>query len=275
MSYKLTKVNYINKQTESLDLHFKPRDFCCVGNEIYFVYENGIGMISDGEINLEWHDNLGFIKETDLTTLSSITFNKSNNSLFIVSENGSQIVQINLDMLNYEEVISKDSANELKKKYLSTSKSETHISSLGFTVVWSVTNCHRCFILKEDDAMPLIGCGKSGFSMSKPETSKIRYPKGIAIMDGAICFADSGNKMLRGVRDGGTFSVVDDCDSLKDVIFNNNKLFFINDDAVHMISSEGDASHLFEVYNSENTIYSFDLLDKDTIYVLEENYAPT
>ena len=274
MSYKLTKVNYINKQIESLDLDFKPRDFCCVRNEIYFVYEYGIGRIFDNVIDLDWHNNLGFVEETDLTTLSSITFNKNHNSLFIVAENGSQIVKIKLDMLNYEEVIPRRKANEFKKKYL-TSNSETYIASFGFKTVWSVTNCHRCFILDEDKALPLIGCGKPGFSISKLDKSNICYPKGITIMNNAIYFADSGNNTLRGIQDEKIYTIIDDCDSLKDVIFCNNKLFFVNDNVIHMLSSEGDASHLFEVYKSENTICSFDILNKDTVYVLERDYATT
>ena len=47
----------------------------------------------------------------------------------------------------------------------------------------------------------------------------------------------------------------------------------LNDDSIQMLSSEGDASHLFEVYKSKDTIYSFDVLNKDTVYVLERDYA--
>ena len=89
-------------------------------------------------------------------------------------------------------------------------------------------------------------------------------------MGDIICFSDSGNKCLRGVKKGATFSVIENCENLKDIHFDGKKLFFLNGSSVSMLSSEGDKSHLFEVYRVERKIKSFCPSSKGSIYLLEE-----
>jgi hypothetical protein len=174
-------------------------------------------------------------------------------------------------MLEFEEVISPDSARRFRDKYLSTSNSPTYVTSDGKDIIWTIRDCHRCFKTLGDKAIPFVGCGKAGFSMSKPEFSKICHPTGITIMEGTICLADSGNNCLRGVDKNSTFNIISDCKDLKKVSYDNRKLYFLSENSIHMLSSEGDKTHLFEVYRVEQEIQSFCLSGKDCLYILEES----
>ena len=275
MKYKFTKLIYSSGKKESIDIDFKPIDFCCKEDEIYFIHENGLGKISDNVVNLEWHDELFYREPPDFSSLTSIAYDSIHNNLFLVSGGGSQIIKIGLDLLEYEELISKDSAERFRKKYLSKKDCETYLDSNGHTVVWSVTNCHRCFIMEKHLAKPLIGCGKAGFSISQLDTSRICSPKGIAISDNFICFNDSGNNKLRGIEKNKSFSVIDDCKDLTDLSFYRNKFFFLSGNSLHMLSSEGDVKHLFEIYSGKSKIYHFYPSGKNVIYILEDDNATT
>jgi len=273
MAYKFTKLNYANNKKEFIGVDIKPIDFCCKNDEIYFIHENGLGKISDGVVNSEWHDELFYREVPNFSSLTSITYDLKQDCLYLVSNGGSQIVKVSLDLLEYEEIISKDSARNFRKKYLSEKDSETYIHSNGHVIVWSVTNSHRCFIMDKDFAKPLIGCGKGGFSISQLDKSRICYPKGILVTSNFICFNDSGNNKLRGIKKDKCFSIINDCKDLSDLSFHRNKFFFLSENCLHMLSSEGDMKHLFEVYSGENKICHFYPSGKDVIYILEEDNA--
>jgi hypothetical protein len=275
MSYKLVKANFVNKTQESKELDFYLRDFCCVDDDIYFTHKNGIGLMSGDEVDFDWCNTLSYVTVPDLTNLSSISYSKEDNSLYFVSDGGSQVGRINLQMLEFELLISPSSAKKFHDKYLSTDKSETHIVYGGGKVVWSVRDCHRCFLVDGDKAIPLVGNGRSGFSLSGLKNSRVCCPMGVAIMENTICFADSGNNCLRGISGDSTFNVIDDCKDLKNVFYDNKKLFFLGGNTIHMLSSEGDATHLFEVYKVEHKIQSFCPTGKDCIYILEKSDAST
>jgi len=275
MSYKLTKVNFVNKKQEHIASDFHARSFCCVGNDIYFLHENGIGLLSQGKIDLNFCESLAYVVDPEITNLSSIFYSELNDSLYVVSHGGSQVCKVGLQMLEFEYLISQDSAKRFQDKFLSTDKSQTYITHYNHQVVWSVRDCHRCFKMSGEKAIPLVGCGRSGFSLSNLKCTKICHPTGVAIMEKTICFADSGNKCLRGIKGDSTFNIIDNCKDIKDLFYSNKKLFFLSDNGVHMLSSEGDMAHLFEVYKVEHKIQSFCPTGKDCVYILEEDNAST
>ena len=55
---------------------------------------------------------------------------------------------------------------------------------------------------------------------------------------------------------------------LKDIYSFNEKFFFLSENIIRMFSSEGDSTHLFEVYRSKNIIQSFYPINKDCVYIL-------
>lgn len=271
MEFKITKKSFKNKTTKSFIIDFIMKDFCCVKDDLFFIHDRGIGLISGEVSNLNWNHELAYIKKPDFSKFSSICYNELDNSLYFVSNSGSQIYKANLSLMDFENLISESSAEIFKKQFLGTNNSETHIVSNGKKVVWSVKDSHRCFALNSDNAIPLVGCGKPGFSISNLKNTKISKPTGITIMGDVVCFADSGNNCLRGVSGSSTFNIVSDCKDVVDIHYVNKKLFFLSDNVIHMLSSEGDATHLFEVYKVKNRILSFCPTNKSDIYILEEN----
>jgi hypothetical protein len=276
MTYNLTKINFSNKTKASIPVNFEVKSLCCKDEEIYFIYNGGIGKIEKGIVDTNWCYELCYTeKPPDLTNLSSITYCSKSDSLYVVSGGGSQILKINLFMGEIEELLSPNQSSEIKERYLSTTQSPTEVVSDGFRVIWSVRDCHRCFKIEGGVPSPFIGCGKSGFSISNLKCSKICHPTGVTIMENTVCFADSGNNCLRGTRNDSIFNIIEDCKKLRDVFYYNKKLFFLSNNAIHMLSSEGDKTHLFEVYKVEHNIQSFCPTGKDCLYILEENDAST
>jgi hypothetical protein len=275
MIYNLIKFNYANQTKNTIPLDFHPKGFCCVNDDIYFIHNNGICKKSEDGFEFDWCFTLTCASVPDLSQLSSISYCEKSNSLYVVGAGGSQLYKIDLTMLEFEDLISSDSARRFKDQYLSTDKSPTYVVSNGREVFWSVRDCHRCFKVSGEKALPLVGCGRSGFSMSNLKCSKICHPTGMAIMEQTVFFADSGNNRLRGIKGDSTFSIIDDCKNLRDVFYDSKKLFFLSDNTVHMLSSEGDKTHLFEVYKVECEIQSFCPTGKDCLYILEKNHAST
>jgi hypothetical protein len=271
MAYNLIKFNFVKKTQTSVQIDSNVKSFCCVDDDIYFLHDNGIGLINDNGTDLNWCKKLVYVSATDLSNLSSITYNKTDGCLYVVSDGGCQIIKIDIQMLEFDLVISQSSAERFKKKVFSTDQSKTYIVANGHDVAWSVKDCHRCFKMSRGKSVPLVGCGRSGFSLSSPCHARICCPTGILIMEDTICFADSGNNCLRGVKKDSIFNIIDDCSTLLDIHYHNKKLFFLSDNSIHMLSSEGDATHLFEVYRVEQKIQSFCPTGKDCVYILEKN----
>jgi hypothetical protein len=240
MTFKLIKYDFVKNITKLIS-EIPMVDFCCKGEEIYFVHDNGIGTIINGEIEYDWYEYLCSVSTPDLTTISSITYCSKSNRLYVVCEGGSQIGRIDLDMMEFSYLISKTSVKEFKSRFLQTLKSKTYIFVDNSKIFWSVRDCHRCFKIHGDSAVPLVGTGRSGYSISSLKNTKVCHPSGITGMNGVICFVDSGNKCLRGIGRNSTFNIIDNYDGLKDVHFYNEKFFFLIDKSIHMLSSEGDS----------------------------------
>jgi len=273
MIYKLTEKNLTTRKQRNFEINFEIKDFCCVGDNLFFLHDDGIGKMNNGDCNPDWRYELTYTEKPDFSTFSSICYNSSYDCLYIVSEGGSRIHKVDLELMDFENLISKNSAKQFRRKVLGRSDSRTYVTSLENQVIWSTTNCHRCFIMNEENAFPLIGCGKAGFSISNLKNTRISKPTGVAIMGKTVCFADSGNNCLRGIRKNSTYTIIDDCKDLKDIYYVKNKLFFLSDNTVHMLSSEGDATHLFEIYKVGNKILTFCPSDNGCVYILEEYYV--
>jgi len=270
MIYELIKFNYIEKTSKTI-AKLPIVSFCCFEDQIYYSHSNGIGSIIDGKVDENWHEELCSVSPPDLTNISSMTCCSPLEHLYVVCDGGSQVGRIDLKMLDFDFLISKGSSDKFQKKFLPTMTSDTYISSSGTEIVWSIKDCHRCFKMRGDSAVPLVGNGKSGYSLSKVENSRICSPTGITYMNKTVCFADSGNNCLRGIKGNFTFNVIDECKGLGDVHYVNEKLFFLSENIIFMLSSEGDSTHFYEVYGSENPIRSFYPSDKGCIYILVDN----
>jgi hypothetical protein len=272
MACELIKLNRLTKEQSSIQINMDIRSFCCVDDDIYFIHSEGIGIIQDGIVNPNWYQELCSVDKPDLSSLSSIAYCQFNNSLYVVSDGGSQIGKVDLIMLDFEFMISKGSVRQFKEKFLSVDDSDTYIVSDGRKIIWSVKDCHRCFQMLDSKAVPLVGCGKSGYSMSKLEHARISCPTGVAIMNGVICFSDMGNNCLRGVSNNKLLTIISECKNVKDVFYHDEKIFFLSDKIIYMLSSEGDSGHLFEIYRSNNLMQSFFPKGNDCMYLLYNNY---
>jgi hypothetical protein len=270
MISELIKFNFIEKSSKIIT-DVPMVSFCCFKDQIYYSHSKGIGSIIDGEVDNNWHEELCSVSPPDLTTISSIASCEPLNNLYVVCNGGSQIGRIDLNMLDFDFLISNGSAVKFQKKFLSTTTSETYVSASSTEIVWSVKGCHRCFKIHNSSAIPLVGNGKAGYSLSKNENSRICSPTGITHMNGTVCFADSGNNCLRGIKGNFTFNVIDDCKGLGTIHYVNEKLFFLSGNIIFMLSSEGDSTHFYEVYESEHPIRSFYPSGKDSIYILVDN----
>jgi hypothetical protein len=271
MAYKLLRKTPKNVITVA-SMDFEVRDICCVDEDVFFIHEDGIGLIHDGKVHLDWYMGLGFLRNQELTTLNSICHNESQKSLYVVADGGAQMYRVDLQLMNFEKVISDNDVKKFRKKYLRSDNSKTYVASKRGLTVWSVQGSHRCFQMVSQKPQPLIGSGRSGFSISKPSNSRICHPTGVAIMENVFCFSDCGNGMIRGVRGKSSFSIIDGCKELKDIYYVDKRVYFLSDDTIHMLSPEGDIEHLFEVYKGEE-IQSFCPANKSCIYILENDSA--
>jgi len=271
MAYKIIKKNIRNSNQQEIPLKdCSIRKFCCIGEDIYFTHELGIGKISEGKIEKDWHLQLSYARGPDFSDFNSICYNEFQKCLMITSRDGCQIYKIDMFLLDFESIISDESRYKFKKKYVGDINSDSYIASLGKETVWSLKDRHRCFLLDSESARPLVGCGKSGCSTTFLKYARISQPTGIAILENSVCFADSGNNFIKSISGNRISNVVDDCKGLRDIHYKNQKLFFLSENIVYMLSSEGDVTHVFEIYEEESQIVSFCPSEKSDIYILEK-----
>lgn len=270
MACKLIKYSVSNKKTESYIINCDVRSFCCIDDDIFFIHPNGIGLMHNGEVTLDFHYSLSYVRPPDFTKFNAICYNKFNRSLIIVGDNGSQLHSIDVNLMTFMTLMSDIDSKRFKDKYFSRPNSKVYVTSKKGEIVWSAKDLHRCFHFSSNNAEPLVGCGKSGCSTSTSTSSKICCPTGVVFMENIFCFNDCGNNCIRGVRDNFIFDIVSDCKNLKDIHYVDFRLFFLSGNSVHMLSSEGDSTSFLEVYKSEKEILTFYPMNKSCIFVLEE-----
>jgi hypothetical protein len=273
MAYSLFK-KITNRPTERIPIDLNVRDFCCVDEDLFIIHDNGIALMNDGELYMDWIRNVAFSEMPDLTTLSSICYNDHHKCLYIVGDGGCRIYSICLQLMNCEPVFSQEDVDIMKKKYVGCKDSETHITSVKDKIVWSIKDAHRCFQVISQRPEPLVGCGRSGFSLSTPVNSKICHPTGVTIMENIFCYSDCGNEYLRGVQRDSSFVIIGDCKDLGSVHYFNKRLYILSDNIIHMLSPEGNTEHLFEVYKGKE-IKTFCPSSKNCICILEKNNGGT
>ena len=273
MAYNLLK-KVTNCPIEKIPVDLNIRDFCCVDEDLFIVHDNGIALMRDGELDMGWINSVAFMEFPEMTSFSSICYNKDRQCLYIVSDGGCRIYSLCLQLMNFEPVFSQEDVDMLKKKYIGCKNSETHISSSKDMIVWSVKDSHRCFQVISQRPLPLVGCGRSGFSLSTPVNSRICHPTGVTIMENVFCYSDCGNEYIRGIQGSSSFVVIGGCKNLGTVHYANKRLYFLSDNIIHMLSPEGNTKHLFEVYRG-GEIQSFCPSNKNCIYILEKKNGRT
>ena len=271
MNYRLVKKDIAVKCPEE-EIKFESKKIKKLSGSkdiLFFVYEDGIGCVQDNVLNINWHHDLMNYMKFDFTSLKSIAFSEYNQTLYVLAKNGSQIYQIQINDMFVKELFPERISNSFGKRYIKSVDSVDDICVENQSIYFSIEKANRCFHVSSGSPMVALGNGKSGFSISTPIRSQINHPMGITCFNGVLYVSDNGNRCIRGTNGKAIFNVLGDCNDPKQIVFKDNRLFFVTEKRICMLSSEGDSGRIFEVCKTEYDIDGIFPINKKKIYILE------
>jgi hypothetical protein len=268
MQLKLIKKNINLKEEKERIIDFNIIDLCCADDSTFFLHEDGIGVIEGESISFDFADKLFYTEDLPMDNLCSICYNGVD-SLFISLNGGINLYLINLQLLSIRSIIDPNSM----KRFISSKQAKTYIAADSKNVFLNVKDFNRCLRLNNYNFESFLGCGKPGFSISNElKRCRISMPTGLSILGESLFICDSGNNYIRFVNDNKIFNLTDNCYNLKDLHCIKNRIFFLSNNEIKMISLIGDKHRDFTIYKGVDEIRLFTPLDENNLLILEEKY---
>lgn len=184
--------------TDEFGFFFLVKGTHCIGN-----------ITLEGKLTFPWIGEIEVSGDMDgsyatFTNPSSMCYSKTQKHLFVVTNGGKQIRDIDVSS-NYVSTMIKGKTIEKHNTFFKHThdniSTSCDIDKIG-NIIWSVKDIHRVFKFVRDrhEINILIGNGKSGFSVSNKLTEcSIRLPSTVRCMDDLIILCDSGNNCIRGI----------------------------------------------------------------------------
>ena len=240
-----------------------------------------------GNIQIPWMGNVGIMGEIEGTVPlfkypSSICYDKTTKSCFLIENGGSKVRSIDLQSLYCRNVALPNNFWNYFEKTPSILKTDTYCSVDDHgNLFWTVKDLHRCFIKSRGNNLVhnYIGTGRVGFTVSSNMNECLMSnPCGIKCNKGSVYISDNGNFSIREIKgEGERINSVElfwghpmnsrILSSPTQIKIMNDIMYILDSSSIKYFTIKDKSNGI--IYSSPN-IVSIDVGIKKNLYILEK-----